>query len=100
MTAALHAMVKAIVAEFRRQVDEDGANYFSAPDADGLSCLDGDFDLEKVARAGLAAIRTQPFDFALAATEDFDIYWSYRADGRPGGPEDVFAAMIDKILAD
>lgn len=26
---------------------------------------------------------------------DMDIYWSYRADGRPGGPEDVWRHMID-----
>lgn len=61
MTPALKAMVEAIMAEFERQADEDGSSsvaergYYGA-DPDRLARLDGGFDLEKVARAGLAAI--------------------------------------------
>jgi len=30
--------------------------------------------------------------------DTFDIYWEYAVDGRPGGPADVFTAMISKAL--
>jgi hypothetical protein len=50
-------------------------------------------------RAALLAIREPSEAVRDAAIDaDLDIYWSYRADGRPGGPEDVFTVLIDAIL--
>lgn len=60
MTPALKAMVEAMVGEMRAQcVDEydDRTTNSIADHGDPRFLIDGYFDLEKVARAGLAAIR-------------------------------------------
>ena len=54
MTPALKVMVEAMAAEFERQGEVFAYAVGSQP---GKMTLDGEFDLEKVARAGLAAIK-------------------------------------------
>jgi hypothetical protein len=51
-------------------------------------------------RVALLALRepTEAMESAAFAA-DLDIYWSYEADGRPGGPKDVWRAMIDAAIA-
>lgn len=54
--------------EFRWQVDEDGVNYCSElHDNDNGYCLDGDFDLRKIARLILAAAPAD--DWTVSASE-------------------------------
>lgn len=48
-------------------------------------------------RAAIAALR-EPTVEMLDADDDFDIYWGYAADGRPGDQVDVWRVMIDEIL--
>jgi hypothetical protein len=89
MTPALDAMVKAMAAEFERQADEEGSTGIADKAQGvrpGLTRLDGIWDLEKVARAGLVAIKesggpTISYSDLVAA-------------------DDCFAAMVDVILAD
>ena len=54
MTPALKVMVEAMAAEFERQGEVFAYAVGSQP---GKMTLDGEFDLEKVARAGLEALR-------------------------------------------
>jgi len=53
------------------------------------------------ARLAIAAMR-EPTEKMIAAPfeAELDIYWAYTADGRPGGPEDVWRAMIDAAIAE
>jgi len=52
-------------------------------------------------QAVLEAIREPTEGMTGAAVySDLDIYWGYCADGRPGGPEDVWRAMIDAALGE
>jgi len=51
------------------------------------------------ARAAIAAMR-EPTDKMLDACDDFDIYWGYRADGRPGGLDDCWRAMVGAALGE
>lgn len=63
----------------------------------GFSC--GSMDYEGTLRRLIAAMR-EPTEAMCDVVHDgdFDIYWEYRADGRPGGPDDVYRAMIDAAL--
>jgi hypothetical protein len=95
MTDALKRMVEAMHAEFTRQNGGAGAteNGFVErvirPEADGGTTLDGSFDLEKVARAGLEAVKAPDEDVSAAG----------RAWIRSGfSAEDVFGLMIAEIL--
>lgn len=95
MTPALKAMVEAMAAELVRQArDDDGAQSFPAVGElrDGkMLSFDGAFDLEKVARAGLEAIR-EPDDATREAG-------AIRDDGGDiTNAAGVFTAMIDAIL--
>ena len=58
-----------------------------------------DEDWVKRAIAVIIAM-TDPTDAMVEAAHngDFDIYWGYYADGRPGGAVDVFRAMITAAL--
>jgi hypothetical protein len=54
-----------------------------------------------VARMAIEAMREPIEQMTDTANEaDLDIYWSYRADGAPGGPDDVWRVMIDAALRD
>jgi hypothetical protein len=57
MTPALKAMVEAIVLAFQEQAGERYPEATRTVQDPSLIFLNGDFDLEKVARAGLEAIR-------------------------------------------
>lgn len=64
MTPALKAMVEAMAAELETQAgDQREGGWVREPDGEPGFYLQGIFDLEKVARAGLAAVR--PLDRAL-----------------------------------
>ena len=71
MTPALKAMVEAMVAEVTRQVYTDYTTEDSSP-APFVNDLvvDGHLDLEKVARAGLAAIDQPPLDHPVWSSHD------------------------------
>jgi hypothetical protein len=88
-------MVEAMAAEMQRQVDEDQAStVFCEHDTPGdpLGVVLETLDLEKVARAGLAAIR-EPGGQALGMA------WAGQGEGEllPVEIEAAFAAMIDAI---
>lgn len=95
MTAALKAMVEAMGAEFRRQFEDDETDIASEFEP-GKYRLDGCFDLEKVARAGLEAIKVMTPEMVDAA---------FSADPLACDVEDAqvvyppsFAAAINSIL--
>jgi len=103
MTPVLKAMVEAMAAEFERQADEETPGAFARPHAhySGYRIVGG-WDLEKVARAGLEAIR-EPTDFddvmsAGGKAEPFQM-----SEGERFTPGRIiagtcFRAMIDAIL--
>jgi hypothetical protein len=104
MTPALKAMVEAMAAELKRQAsDDDGAQSFPAVGElqDGsLLGYDGIIDLEKVARAGLEAIRepSEEVSDAGGKAEPFML-----PEGEKFTPGRIIAntsyrAMIDAIL--
>lgn len=108
MTAALDAMVKAMGEEFERQRLSDGHWDINFDRRGGAHA--GQFDLEKVARAGLAAINDPTKDQAIAGQDALDECvdrdWDSDADGNrydytrisPSAPASVYRAMVNKIL--
>lgn len=64
MTPALKAMVEAMAAEFERQGEVFA--YAANGSQPGKMTLDGQFDLEKVARAGLEAVKPAPTEVLRA----------------------------------
>jgi hypothetical protein len=56
-------------------------------------------EASEYARAAIEAM-SEPTAAMVDAVFDreLDIYWSYKADGRPGGPKDVWSVMIDAAL--
>lgn len=87
MTEALDAMVKAIKAELLRQGREDaGADYADEGAREWIMTLDGHFDIEKVARAGLLAIRKPTTGVILAGADV------------PDSVHRFWPPMIDEIL--
>lgn len=92
MTEALDAMVKAMVGEIERQaLNDDGTQSFPSVGElrDGrLLGFDGLLDLEKVARAGLLAIREPTTDVILAGSDV------------PDSVQRFWPPMIDAILND
>ena len=80
MTPALKAMVEAMIAELKRQREAAGmdAPYVEDRGPDDV-IIDGHIDLEKVARAGLEAIREPvPIGLVLAGLEMDDsvgVWW-------------------------
>lgn len=110
MTPALKAMVEAMAAELQRQnqaelerMDGGDENGEGGPVVvgdlhDGVSCyVDGDIDLEKVARAGLEAIPADELAVAIsAALAPGDFYVFGTTDGiEPGQREDLTSIGID-----
>jgi hypothetical protein len=55
--------------------------------------------VKALGEAGYAVAPKEPTEAMTAAAYDagLDIYWGYRADDRPGGPEDVYRAMIGAV---
>lgn len=105
LTPALKAMVEAMRAEIVRQSKEGYEEpWVAAPSGvDGaFISVDGNVDLEGVARAGLEAIRLPAAHVSEPAYDAFD--WGPSGyDNAPNGsaaPETVFAYMIDAILKD
>lgn len=108
MTPALKAMVKAMAAEIVRQGNEEKSRgtavwYPSDPtnpaDVRSIS-LDGNIDLEKVARAGLEAIPNAALASGVAAA-----FYEVGGTADDGGwetpsPDAALAAMLDAILSD
>lgn len=93
MTSALDAMVKAMRAELDRQ-EGDGLVRDAHQGKANEVYLDATIDLEKVARAGLEAVRTPTQDMIEAGL---------KADlaGKPfegAGASEHWAAMIDRML--
>ena len=92
MTGALDAMVKAIANEIERQtlyfhIDDEKVRWIRG------AAEDGSFDFEKVARAGLAAIRELPDSlYDDGAALDPDVIGYDRA------PETYWQAIVDKFL--
>jgi hypothetical protein len=85
MTPALKAMVEAMGREFLRQTEESDEAPVCQFEAQALRVTDvygGSFDLEKVARAGLEAIKVLP-DATLDAAK-----WK----------TDLFPAQIDQAM--
>jgi hypothetical protein len=107
MTAALDAMVAAMRAEIGRQASENMdyfAPSFGPPQAenedglgysDGLDGYDGRLDLQKVARAGLAAIRVPDEAMKEASGADYD-----SRDNHMNDLLNAWHAMIGAILTD
>lgn len=100
MTPALKAMVEAMAAEIVRQGNEEKSRgtavwYPSDPtnpaDVRSIS-LDGNIDLEKVARAGLAAIREPGPD----VTDSYGVWAEATAENGAG----VIREFVDTILND
>lgn len=56
-----------------------------------------DVEASEYARAVIEAMR-EPTEAMIKPTYDLDVYWGYYADGRPGGPDDVWRAMLDAAL--
>lgn len=44
---------------------------------------------------GYKLVRREATEEMDNATQDFDVYWAYTQDGRPGMPKDVWSAMWD-----
>lgn len=92
MTDALKAMVEAIVAEFERQVEENRGQGWEAAltgAPNGECRLEGRFELEKVARAGLRAP-----GLIETLTQARPTGWS------DAGTYHHLSAMIDAILGE
>jgi hypothetical protein len=85
MTPALQKMVEAMEAEIARQCEEHDLQF------------EGTTDLEKVARAGLEAIK-EPGEEVIAVADDADVFWVHVGDKAPGTPEEVWSAMLAEIL--
>lgn len=84
MTVALKAMVEAMAAEIERQ--REGDHFVRR--ADGVSVsLDGEVDLEKVARAGLEAIRRPDLRLRMSTVERMS-----------DSLNEVWPMVIDEIL--
>lgn len=50
---------------------------------------------------GFAIVPVEPTEWMIdAAHEAVDAYWNYNGDGRPGGPEGVYAAMLSAAKGD
>lgn len=95
MTEALDAMVKAMGAALKAQEVVNGSANFASETGDGAEWrIDGYFDLEKVARAGLEAIR-EPTDLIGLGIGRLDGY-------RPGShsPHAIWVAMMAEVLKD
>jgi hypothetical protein len=85
----------------RQYVDLD---YLAGKKTDSPNLLGAAIEIDSIwhtfvpeARAAIAAMR-QPTDAMCAAVDDFDVYWGYNADGRPGSRTAVWQAMIDEAL--
>lgn len=104
MTPALKAMVEAMATELQRQnraelerLDGGDENGEGGPVVvgdlyDGVSCyVDGDINLEKVAQAGLAAIKVLP-DATLDSAK-------WKTDLFPAQIDVAVQAAVDAILA-
>lgn len=110
MTPALKAMVEAIAAEFERQENEAAPQdrvVWSQLADDGKTMSfgveGGRIDLEKVARAGLAAIHTPPVDVQEAGyvwDQDGDISPADQRSDDATPAAVVWRAMIDAILGE
>lgn len=48
---------------------------------------------------GYKLVRREATEEMDNATQDFDVYWAYTQDGRPGMPKDVWSAMWDAAPA-
>jgi hypothetical protein len=110
MTPALKAMVEAMKAEIAAQVAEQVADYQArkwgasfahfAPDSDtSPECqINGAIDLEKVARAGLEALK--PADDAIlnAMRQSVPVY-GYEWEYVEGDAQEHWTDMIDAITA-
>lgn len=99
MTEALDAMVKAMIAELVRQdhADPTRGSAYPLPSphlraGNAEMVIDGTFDLEKVARAGLETIR-EPTDLMGLGIGRLDGY-------RPGShsPHAIWVAMMAEVL--
>lgn len=92
MTEALQKMVEAMAREFRNQAqNSDVRDYADPPDGPyplSYYCIEGIFDLEKVARAGLGAIREPTSEMIYEA--------HYSALGEDGAG--VWRDMVDELL--
>ena len=94
MTEALRRMVEAMGAEFNRQAAEsrDDEDFSCDTGAHAEWRLDGRFDLEKVARAGLEALLTGE---GLTATLD-----ARPIGGNAAQAHALAARLVDAILKD
>lgn len=94
MTPGLKAMVEAMAAELERQADKGGSepHFARLPGLHETHYFSGNLDLEKVARAGVEAIRDAPeMDLTGLALPE-----GYRAGSHSA--REIWMAKVDAIL--
>lgn len=100
MTPALKAMVEAMAAELERQADKGGSepHFARLPGLHETHYFSGNLDLEKVARAGLEAIRAPSMELGLAGAGPVNEHMRGKVKADDFAAKDAWSTMIDAIL--